>query len=151
LARAGPTAVWFADDAEIEQIGEGLLDRTLPKARWTHAGHFAAATWILLRRPQLDPFSQMPGLIRAYNLATGVANTDSEGYHETITQASLRAAKAFLGGLPADTPLHQAVNALLDSPLGRRDWLLEYWSRDALFSVAARRGWLEPDLRPLLF
>ena len=151
MDQAAPIVVWFADDAEIAQIGEGLRDRTLPKARWTHAAHFAAAAWILLRRPQLDPFREMPGLIRAYNLTTGVANTDTEGYHQTITQASLRAAKAFLEGLPPDTPLYQAVNALLDSPLGRRDWLLEYWSRDALFSVSARRGWLEPDLRPLPF
>ena len=33
----------FSSDAEIERIGRGLIDRSLPKAEWTHAGHFAAA------------------------------------------------------------------------------------------------------------
>ena len=38
----------------------------------------------------------MPTMIRAYNEATGGANTETRGYHETITQASLRAARSFL-------------------------------------------------------
>ena len=141
----------FASDAEIIEIGEGLLDRTLPKPRWTHAAHFAAAVWILLRRPDLAPERDLPGIIRAYNEATGVANTDSGGYHETITQASLRAARAFLAALPSGTPLHVACNALLASPLGDKDWPLAYWSRETLFSVKARREWVEPDLAPLQF
>ncbi|MCA3571140.1 MAG: hypothetical protein IOD07_27765, partial [Bradyrhizobium sp.] len=50
---------------------------------------------------------------------------------------------------PAGEPLVASVNALLEGPLGRRDHLLGYWSKALLFSVAARRGWVEPDLRPL--
>jgi hypothetical protein len=141
----------FASDAEIIDLGEGVLDRTLPKPRWTHAAHFAAAVWILLRRPDLAPERDLPEIIRAYNEATGVANTDSGGYHETVTQASLRAARAFLAALPSGTPLHQACNALLASPLGDKDWLLACWSRETLFSVKARREWVEPDLVPLQF
>ena len=45
--------VYFSSDAEIDRIGRGLLDRSLPKAEWTHAAHFAAAFW-LLRRSELD-------------------------------------------------------------------------------------------------
>jgi hypothetical protein len=92
----------------------------------------------------------MPGLIRAYNEATGVPNTDTGGYHETITLASLRAARAWLAIMPG-APLHRAVNELLVSKYGRSDWLLGYWSKPALFCVAARRSWVEPDLRPLPF
>ena len=138
----------FASDAEIVAIGEGLLDRSLPKPRWTHAAHFAAAVWILLRRPDLDPERDLPGIIRAYNEATGVANTDTGGYHETITLASLRAARPFLAALPAGTPLCEACNALLASPLGDKGWLLAYWSRETLFSVRARREGVEPALAP---
>ena len=82
--------LYFSSDVEIERIGRGLLDRSLPKAEWTHAGHFAAAFWVL-RRPNMDAARDLPGLIRAYNEATGVHNTDTTGYHETITLASLRA------------------------------------------------------------
>ncbi len=42
-------------------------------------------------RPDRDPARDMPCLIRAYNEATGGVNSDISGYHETITQASLRA------------------------------------------------------------
>ncbi len=138
----------FQSDAAVTAIGRGLCDRTLAKPAWTHAAHFAAALWVLAYRPDLDAARDMPGLIRAYNEATGVANTDTSGYHETITQASLRAARGFL---PAPGKLFESCNALLASPLGDKDWPLTYWSRDTLFSVAARRGWVAPDLRPLPF
>lgn len=136
-------------ESEIEAIGRGVLDRTLPKARWTHAAHFACACW-LLARPEADAFRDMPGLIRAYNEATGVANTDTDGYHETITQASLRAARAWLAGR-AGEPLSEALASLLAGPYGRSDWLMAYWSKARLFSVEARRRWVEPDLQPLPF
>ena len=140
---------WFESDAAVEYIGLHLLDRTLPKARWTHAAHFAAACW-LLRRPGVDVVREMPGIIRAYNESTGVLNTDTGGYHETITMASLRAARAWLAARPCEA-LHTAVNGLLGSEFGRSDWLLTYWSKPVLFSVDARRGWLEPNLRALPF
>ena len=145
------TTCTFASDDAVAEIAEGVIARTLPKARWTHAAHVAAAVWLVARRPDLDPERDMPGLIRAYNEATGVRNTDTEGYHETITQASLRAVRAGLARLPADTPTHVAVEVLLADGLGRSDWLLAYWSKPALFSVEARRRWVEPDLAPLPF
>lgn len=139
----------FSSEAEINYIGLGVLERSLPKREWTHAAHFAAAFWVL-RRPDMDANRDMPGLIRAYNEATGVHNTDSSGYHETITLASLRAAKAWLAARPG-MALHEALNGLLASVYGRSDWLLAYWSRPVLFSVEARRTWVEPNLQPLTF
>ena len=140
----------FASDADLEAIANGLIDRTLPKRLWTHAGHFAAATWIIARRPDLDAARDMPGLIKAYNVSVGGLNTDTAGYHETITQASLRAARAFLAGCQ-EVRLHVACNRLLASPLGEPDWLLAHWSRECLFSRAARLAWVEPDVKSLPF
>jgi hypothetical protein len=139
----------FTSDSEIDRIGRGLLDRSLPKAEWTHAAHFAAAFW-LLRRPDMHALRVMPGLIRAYNEATGVSNTNTSGYHETITLGSLRAARAWLA-VRADRALHKALDELLASEYGSSDWLLRFWSKPLLFSVAARMTWVEPDLRPLPF
>jgi hypothetical protein len=141
----------FCTTAEIERIGRGLVDRSLPKREWTHAAHFAAALWLLRHRRELEPAVEMPRLIRAYNEATGVANTDTGGYHETITLASLRAARSVLDRHGESAPLHSVANDLLASELGRSDWLLLYWSRARLFSVEARRLWIEPDLKPLPF
>ena len=139
---------FYAGDPEIERLARAVLDRTLPKAEWTHAAHFATALWLMRHRPELHLPTAMPPIIRAYNEATGTANTDSAGYHETITQASLAAARRFLAAAPPALALHDVVDRLMDSALGRPDWLLAYWSRERLFSVEARRGWVEPDLAP---
>jgi len=136
-------------DADIERIARGLRDGSLPKSEWTHAAHFAAALW-LIRQRGLRAMLDMPPLIRAYNERTGVANTNSSGYHETITVASLRAARAWLDQRPG-AALHAVLAELMNSPLGRSGWLLEYWSRELLFSVLARRTWVEPDLQPFPF
>lgn len=147
---SAPPLPLFTSDAEIAAIGQGIIGLSLPKSRWTHAAHFAAALWLIRCRQDLDAARAMPGFIRAYNEATGVANTDTEGYHETITQASLRAARSFLLQNPGRS-VFEICNALLASPLGRSDWLLNYWSRARLFSIEARRSWVEPDLKPLPF
>ena len=139
-----PTALPL-DDAAIARIGAGLFGRTLPKAEWTHAAHFAAAVWVIAARPDLVPARDLPPAIRAYNEATGVANTDTGGYHETITLASIRAAAAFVCARPGRT-MAALCGELLASHLGHPDWLLAYWSRSVLFSVAARRGWVDPDI-----
>jgi hypothetical protein len=132
-------------DDDIARIAAGVIDRTLPKPEWTHAAHFACALWMLAHR---DAPAEMPALIRAYNEATGVANTDTEGYHETITQASLRAAATWLR---PGVGLSETLAALLAGDHGRSDWLLRYWSKPVLFSPQARRAWVEPDLQPLPF
>jgi hypothetical protein len=139
----------ICSETDIERIARGLIDRSLPKREWTHAAHFAVALW-LLRHRGLRAMAEMPGLIRAYNEATGVLNSDSSGYHETITLASLRAGHAWLTERP-HALLHVALRELLASAYGRSDWPLSYWSRELLFSTAARRNWVDPDLRPLPF
>jgi hypothetical protein len=91
----------------------------------------------------------MPGIIRTYNVAVGGVNDDHNGYHETITQAYLSAIRAFVAALPAGISDSEASARLLATPMGDKAWPLTFWSRERLFSVAARRGWVEPDLAPL--
>ncbi len=135
----------FATDADVASIGLRLLDRTLPKSEWTHAAHLSAAAWIILQRPDIDAEAELPEIIRAYNTATGVPNSDTRGYHETITMASLRAIRAIFAAQPTDAPMAWRVNELLASRLGRKDWLLDHWSEDLLMSAEARRRWVEPN------
>lgn len=138
----------FRSNAEIARIAHGLIDRSLPKAEWTHAAHFAAAVW-MLRSPDHNALKDIPGLIRAYNEACCVENTETGGYHETITLASIYVARQVCMMLPDVTPAYEVTNAILASEYGQSDWLLKYWSSDRLFSVAARRRWSPPDLMAL--
>ena len=137
------------DDAAIGRIAQGVLERTLPKAEWTHRAHWALALWLLRHQPEQATPEAMRAVISGYNLATGTANTDTGGYHHTITIASMRAAEAALAQAGESAGLAQVLAGLVDSPLGRPEWLLEHWHKDTLFDVAARQGWVEPDRVPL--
>ena len=139
----------FQSDEAVAHVGEGLLSRTLPREEWTHEAHLAATTWLVLKHPEIDLNAELPGIISRYNESVGGRNTDSEGYHDTITRAYLRGIRLFLEEADTSRPIHQLVNELLMSPMGRRDWPLRFWSKERLMSVDARRAWVEPDLRAM--
>lgn len=138
----------FSSAAAIRHVGEGLLARTLPKPEWTHEAHLAACTWLLLERPDIRLEAELPDIIRAYNVAVGGVNDDTQGYHETLTQLYIRGVRRHLAQTLSGELLG-TVNALLASPMAERSWPLVHYSREALFSVAARRGWVEPDIAPI--
>ena len=139
----------FKSDAEIEHIGEGLLARTLPRAEWTHEAHLAATTYLLTRRPDIAIDKELPGIIRRYNESVGGVNDDTQGYHETITRVFLHGVRLFLAEADPGEPLHELINELLLSPMGRRDWPLRFYSAERLFSVDARRRFVPPDVAAL--
>ena len=139
----------FNSDAEIEHIGEGLLACTLPREEWTHEAHLAATAYLLLKLPDVDLDKVLPDIIRKYNESVGGVNSDSEGYHETITRVFLRGVRLFLAEADLKEPLYELVNELLLSPMGRRDWPLRFYSPALLFSGEARRSWVPPDLSAL--
>jgi hypothetical protein len=105
---------------------------------------------VITARRDLHAEADMPGLIRRYNLACGVANSDSGGYHHSITLASIAAVRAGLAlAPPGDLPAQLAW--LMTGMMGDKYWPERFWSHDILFSVAARRGWVAPDRVPLPF
>lgn len=138
----------FATDADVIRIGEGLLDRSLPRPDWTHEAHLAACLYLLRERPDIDVDAQIAGIISTYNAAVGGVNDDAQGYHDTITHVYVRGVRLHLAG-DAPAGLADSVNALLTSAVGARDWPLAFYSAARLFSVAARRGFVPPDLAPL--
>ncbi len=138
----------FVRDDEIRTIGEGLLACALPREAWTHEAHLGACLWLLTERPDIDIDARIGPIIRRFNESVGGVNDDHNGYHDSITRAYVAGVRLFLAGAE-ESGLAARVNALLLSDMGRRDWPLRFYSRDLLFSVAARRGFVEPDLAPL--
>jgi hypothetical protein len=139
----------FPDDAAIRRTGDRMLARTLPKPEWTHEAHLATTLWLIVERPDILPERDLPALIRRYNESVGGVNSDTEGYHETITQCFIRAIRLYLARTDPGLPLVAKVNGLLRSAEGRRDWPLCFYDPKTLFSVEARRTWVEPDLAAL--
>ncbi|MHA4835128.1 hypothetical protein [Sphingopyxis sp. MSC1_008] len=138
----------FERDSDIRALGEGLLARALPREAWTHEAHLGACLWLLTERPDIDIDAEIGGIIRRFNESVGGVNDDHGGYHDSITRAYVAGVRLFLTET-RETALAARVNALLLSDIGRRDWPLRFYSRELLFSVPARRAFVEPDLAPL--
>ena len=134
--------------ADIVAFIRDFEARRLPKARWTHQAHLLAGFWYLSKHPPHGALDILRERIRAHNESVGTANTDNGGYHETIT-------RLYLDGIGAHRARHSSASfensllLLLSGPLADRNWPLNYYSRERLFSVTARRKWVKPDLQVL--
>ncbi|HVJ00761.1 MAG TPA: hypothetical protein VM662_01185 [Sphingomonas sp.] len=140
---------FFARDADVVHIGEGLLACTLAREEWTHEAHLAACLWLLAERPDVEVDAEIAGIISRFNESVGGVNDDQGGYHDTITRAYVAGVRRFLSEWRGGEGLAERVNALLASPAGARDWPLRFYSRERLFSVEARRSLMAPDLAPI--
>ncbi|ATY31246.1 hypothetical protein [Sphingomonas psychrotolerans] len=138
----------FVSDAEIIHLGEGLLACSLTREEWTHEAHLAACLYLLTERQDVDIDAEIAGIISRFNESLGGVNDDAGGYHDTITRVYVAGVRLFLR-THASGGLAGRVNALLESRIGRRDWPLDFYSRELLFSARARRGFVPPDRAPL--
>jgi hypothetical protein len=135
--------------ARIEEIAARFQAAAIPATEWTHETHLVMGTWHVARFGAAQALERLRAGIRGLNAAHGTVDSDTRGYHETITRAYVRLIARFLLDRPADEALDVSVAALLASPLAAREHLFRHYSRPVLFSVAARRGWVEPDLEAL--
>jgi hypothetical protein len=133
---------------ELEHLAQRFSDRTLPKAEWTHAAHLRVGLWHVLHHGPEEALRLLRERIRAYNEVVGVPNTDHGGYHETITRFYLRQIAHFVDQADRSRPINELADALV-AALGDKGLLFEFYSRQRLDSVEARRRWVEPDLQPL--
>jgi hypothetical protein len=136
----------YSTEASILEVVNGLLEGTWPEKDWKHREHCFATVGLLMLRPDIDLNQKLPNIIQAYNVAQGGVNSDSAGYHHTLTLFYLKAIRDFIKQLPQGTGAVNACKQLLASSIGNKDYPLRYYSKETLFSVAARRGWVEPDL-----
>jgi len=126
----------------------GLIARSLPKAEWTHHAHLRAGLWHALHYPDDVALDLLRERIRAYNQATGVANTASSGYHETITRFYLHVISTYLRSVDSRRAIDELAQELI-ARYGDRDLQLRHYTRQRLFSPEARFSWLEPALEAL--
>jgi hypothetical protein len=122
---------------------------TLPRAEWTHLAHLRVGAWHVHHFGAEAALARLRAGIRALNDSHGTANTDTGGYHETITVAYVRLLDDFLSACNPAQSLEDRVQAVVDGPLAHRTLLLRFWSKDLLMSPSARRGWVPPDLAPI--
>lgn len=133
-----------ASDAEVEHLVRAFESCTLPGERWTHPAHLTVALWYLLHYPRAEAMRRIRDGIRRYNKSRG----NHTGYHETITRAWVAVVARFLAARDPDDGVGRLAAGLIEA-CGTSNHLLRYYSREVLFSDAARRGWVPPDLQPI--
>jgi hypothetical protein len=137
--------------SQTELLVRRFLDRTLPTSEWTHAAHLRVGLWHIRNFPPAEALTRVrEGIIRL-NESHGTPNTDTGGYHETLTRFYLLYIGHFLAVADphGSRPLDELAAELI-AHHGQRDLPLRYYSRALINSVQARRNWVEPDLLPIV-
>lgn len=136
---------WLADDVSFDAFLAAFEACTFPIAWWTHGAHVAMAAAILWRLPMPQALEHVRGRIRHYNLSQGGQNTDSTGYHETLTRLWMGAVAAALASLPASCTRLNAARRAYAAFARRSTLFLDWYDRELLKHVEARRHWVAPD------
>jgi hypothetical protein len=123
---------------------------TLRKTDWTHEAHLSVGTWYVKSLGSEQALKVLRERIRSYNESVGTINSDESGYHETITCVYIKLIDYFLNTVDPSLSADDC-SKLLISRFGERNFLLKFYSHERLFSVLARRSWVDPDLQPLEF
>ena len=133
---------------QLEDLVTRFVAGTLPREEWTHAAHLAVGLWHVHHHGAEGGLERLRLGIRALNDRHGTPNTDTSGYHETITAAYVRLLEQFLTEGAPGSSLASRLRDLLSGPLAERTFLDRFWSRELLMSPAARRSWVPPNLCP---
>ena len=132
---------------DIYSLVEAFEKRTIAKIDWTHAAHLVVGLYYCRTLPFAVARNVMRDGIHWLNDSHGTPNTETSGYHETLTVFWLKRIWNFLDERQ-DTRDIAKLAAELIAKFRDADLPLKYYSRELLFSAAARRDYLPPDIRP---
>ena len=135
----------FKDNNEVKELVRAFESCTLGKEEWTHEAHLTVGCYYLIHHPLGVAKNLMGDGICWLNDKHGTPNTDTSGYHETITHFWLTAISGYLNTSEGELDLITLVNAMLNE-FSDRNLPLKKYSRELLFSPRARREYVEPDL-----
>jgi hypothetical protein len=139
------------DARGLDELVARFRARTLARAEWTHAAHLSVGAFYVSQLGATKALARLRAEISSLNERQGTPNTESSGYHETITAAFVRLLDEGLATFAPEVALERRIEALLAGPLGGSRVLLAFWTREVLMSPRARAAWVEPDLKPLAF
>lgn len=140
-AHSTPAHPWLASPQEFAAFIDTWERGALPKPAWTHAAHVAVGACYAVRFGA-DAFVHTKAGILRHNEAVGTANTDTSGYHETLTRFWVDVLAAVTAGLDDEW---RAACVAVDRFGGVRDYHAQFYGVDVVRSVEARRTWVPPD------
>jgi hypothetical protein len=119
----------------------------IPRDRWTHRDHVRMAFLYLRDHSFDDALCRIRSGIRALNHANQVPETDTTGYHETVTVAW---AKLIRSAIQVHGPSSTFSAFISANPHLRHKSLLRlYYTRERILASNAKSTFVAPDLAPL--
>lgn len=134
--------------SDYEDLVTKFNSCTLPKEKWTHEAHLVVAIWYCKTYDLPKALNLLRYHIKTYNISVGTPNSDTQGYHETLTRFWLLIAANFVN-LNEEKSFEKTAEAFINSSWASRSLALDFYNKDGLFSTKARKEWLEPDLEKL--
>ena len=134
-----------ATEQEIDEFIAAFEAGTLPKTRWTHGAHLLTGACYVHALGEAAATDKMRLCVKRYNEAVDGKNTETSGYHETITVAWI---KLLARLLRESAPIERAAFAELALRRFEADRSIfsRYYDFDLVGSVEARRTWVAPTL-----
>ena len=117
----------------------------LSKSKWTHAAHVAVAACCAYQGDADTTFARMKAGIIRHNESVGTANTETNGYHETLTRFWASEICALVRSGQFSSRL-AAVKAAVETFGNDRERFRRYFSFDVVRDIRARREWVPPDV-----
>ena len=132
-------------EPEIDEFLAAFEGGKLPKEHWTHSAHLFTGACYVHALGEEPAIQHMRVCIKRHNESVGTANTETSGYHETITIAWIKMLKRLLRD---SSPMNRAEFAHLavERFAGDRGIFGRYYEFDLVKSVEARRRWIPPTL-----
>ena len=109
-----------ATPPSLHVLAEMFRAARLPRAQWTHLSHLRVGAWHVHHFGPTEALVRLRHGIRALNVSNGVANTPTDGYHETITAAYVTLIGEFLAAADPGLTLERKVEEMLAGPLAER-------------------------------
>ncbi len=120
-------------------------NQTLPKTEWTHQAHLVVALWHLLEYKNLhSALCYLRSGIILHNYSAGIQNTDSSGYHETITVFWLKRIKDFIDNEPSKDFDTLVEKLLIEHTFTQKEYILKFYAKEVLRSSEARCFYVLP-------
>lgn len=130
--------------SEVPYTIQAFERGTLPGDFWTHKAHLEVGLWYALNYELELAILKMRKGIMAYNQITGIPNTASRGYHETMTHFWIRTLKQFVEKHPMKS-YDCLLEKLLQSDCGQKNYPLRFYSKKQIQSLKARATYIPPE------
>lgn len=135
----------YETESEILDVVRGFENGTISREKWKHAEHLTVAFYYIKNSNSLiEATDKMRSGIFNLLKSFGVDLEKEMPYHETLTGFWMKCADDLIKTQNGYS-IVDAANLVVEN-LGDKDLPLKFYSREFLFSDAARKDFVEPDL-----